>query len=339
MRRSFLLITAPLTAALACSSSTQLQVRGATFELSSKEIGLANQYDREDPHAADAQARCDYWTKRREDANGNHLVGLFSWPPEYFWHLRAWADAKKAEACDLAKAEADANAAKQNEEARRQALVEAEKEHEARDERAWRGARAEDCVAAAREDACDGVKAYLAIVPNGRHAADAAAEVQAAEPKIAELRRRREADDARRTNEESKQEEAAGFRVSSVRAVLQDVPAGGSMRGLFVHVFFEVTAIRAMSRGVVPVVKAACQVGDKRMVDVDAALDQRLDELSPGDTKEIELSPYLKRALQETPSRCEISVMKGAAPDARGPLVHSFCFVPGQGVSETVCAP
>jgi hypothetical protein len=338
MRRTLLL--APLLGALACGGGTQVQARGAAFALSSKEIGLATEYERGDPRPADAQERCDYWTKRREDANGNHVIGLFSWPPSYFEGLRAWTEAKKGEACDAAKADADAKAAKLNEEARVAALEEARREHETRDERAWAAAKASECAMAATEGACDGLTAYLAIVPNGQHASEAATALQLARPKLLELRQRREEGDRQRAVEAVRLEEAAGFRVSNPRAVLDDASEGGpTSPGRYLKVAFDVTAVRAIARGVTPIVRAACQVEDKRMVDVDAALDPHLYELAPGDTKEIDAAPYLKKSLLALPSRCDVVILKATGLEATGSIVHSFCFVPGQGIGEGGCAP
>lgn len=341
MRRAALALFA-LTAVAAAGCGTSLvqrQVRGATFDLSSKEIGLADEYEGQDPRAGNAQVRCDYWTKRRADADGNHLIGVFSWPPEYFANLRGWTEAKKSEVCEVAKTEADAHAAKVNEQERLDALAAARQEHEARDGRAWAEVRGNDCAAAAREDACDGMKAYLAISPGGHHATEAAAAVQAAEPKLAELRRAREQDATRRASQASKQEETAGFRVSSLRATIDDAPAGSATPGEYLRVAFDLTATRALARGVTPIVRAACQVADKRMVDVDTGLDIHLDELALGDTKEIDASPYAKRALVAAPSQCEIVVMRGIAVDTSGPVVRTFCYVPGQGVKDGACAP
>jgi hypothetical protein len=322
----------------ACGGGVPRRVNGVTFELSNKEVGLADAYERDEPGTADAQARCDYWTKRREDAGGNHLVGIFSWPPEYFRTLRAWTDARKSEACDVAKAEGDAREAKATEAARVEALAEAKREHEARDERAWAQAHAEECKAAAREDACDGVRAYLAIAPTGHHASEATASLQAGTPKLAELRRLHEDELARRAAEVSKLEEAAGFRVTGVRVTVEDAPPGAPP-GQHLRVAFDLTALRPIARSVSPVVRAACKVTDKRMVDVEAALDARLDELAAGDTRELEASPYAKRPLHAAPSQCDIVLVKGTLAASSGPAVRSFCYVPGQDVRSGACAP
>jgi hypothetical protein len=331
MRRPLLLLLA-VGAGAACGATLPHRVKGATFELSSKEIGLADEYERDEPRTGEVQVRCDYWTKRREDANGNHLVGLFSWPPEYFQTLRAWAEAKKAEVCDVAKAEAEAKAAKRNEEARVEALAEAQREHVARDERAWAQARAEECAAAVKEGACDGVRAYLATVPGGHHAGEATAALQAGTPKLAEISRLHDEELARRAAEVSKVEEAAGFRVTSVRVTLEDAPvgAGAGLPGQHLHVAFDLTAL----------VRARCFVADKRMVDVDVAPDAHLDELSPGDTRALDASPYLKRPLHAAPSQCDIAVLKGSGAETSGPVVDSFCYVPGwQDAKDGACAP
>jgi hypothetical protein len=301
---------------------------GSTFELSRKENGLAAEYERAEPRGNDAQAQCDYWTKRREEADGSHLIGVFSWPPEYFENLRGWTEAKKLAACDVAKKEADATAAKLNEGARRDALAEAEREHVARDERAWAQARAEECAAGAKDGACDGVKAYLASLPAGRHAGDAARALETGTPKIGEAHRLEEEEHARRTAESAKQEEAAGFRVTGLRVTLENAPAGASP-GYHLHAAFDLTALRPIARSTTPLVRARCTVMDKRMVDSDAPPDAHLDELSAGDTRELEANPYLKRPLHAAPSQCEIAVVRGSGQETSGPIVDSFCYVPG----------
>jgi hypothetical protein len=313
----------------ACGGPTFLRTaNGSTFPLSSKEIGLARDYERGEPQAGDAAARCDYWTKRREDANGNHLIGVFSWPPEYFENLRGWTEAKKAEICEVAKREADAKAATLNETARREALAEAQREHGARDERGWAEARAEACASATTEAACDGVRAYLANVPGGRHAVDAATALEAGTPKIAELRRRREEESARRGAEIAKLEEAAGFRVSALRVTLENAQAGAAP-GYHLHAAFDLTALRPIPHGTNVALRARCLVVDKRMVDSDVPADAHLDELAAGDTRELEASPYLKRPLHAAPSQCEVVVLRGSGAETSGPVVDSFCYLPG----------
>ena len=76
-----------------------MQVRGATFELSGREASLAEKYEQEEPRDAPASDQCTYWKQRVHDAQGGHVIGIVSWPAEYFATLRRWAEAKQAAAC------------------------------------------------------------------------------------------------------------------------------------------------------------------------------------------------------------------------------------------------
>jgi hypothetical protein len=329
IRQPFGVLFVSFVGASACGGEAFLRTaNGATFPLSSKEIGLARDYERGEPQGGDGSARCDYWTKRREDANGNHLVGVFSWPPQYFENLRGWTEAKKAEACEVAKREADAKAATLNEAARREALAEAKREHDARDERGWAEARVEECTAATTEGACDGVRAYLSNVPGGRHAGEATSALETGTPQIAQLRRQREEESARRGAEVAKQEDAAGFRVSGLRVTLESAQAGASP-GYHLHAAFDLTALRPIARGTTVLVRARCLVVDKRMVDSDVPPDAHLEALAAGDTRELEASPYVKRPLHAAPSQCEVVVVRGSGAETSGTVVDSFCYLPG----------
>jgi hypothetical protein len=332
---------ATLAATLGCGAGVPKPYHGEVFVLSGREAKMAAEDERAEPRAAGAQERCDYWTAQKEDAAKSHLLGVFKYTPEYFEHLHAWAEAHETAACAQAKAEADAVAAEATEAERLRALAEARVSHDAGDRRAWDAARLSDCDARSPgfgESSCDGLRAYLRTVPDGEHVADATAALEAAAPKLAELRRLREAAEAARVAAASRQEEAAGFRVSSLRAALDDA-ALADHPGHSLRLGFDVTLLRALPRGVTPLVRAACLVGDKRMVDVDTPQGARLNELLPGDTRALDANPYGKSPLTETPSRCEIVVMKGAGVETTGARVHAFCWVPGGAVEEGECAP
>jgi hypothetical protein len=334
MRRPFLLAGA--LALFGCGGGMQRELKGATFDLSSKEAGLADEYEREEPRRADAKTRCDYWTKRSEEAATSHLIGIFQYSPEHFVNLRAWTEAEKADTCGAAKAEADAKAAKKLDADRELELAEARRAHEGRDRESWAHARLDECAAARREDACDGARAYVKAVPDGVHVAEANAALRAAESKLGELRRLREEEEQRRVAATAKLEDVAGFRISGLRVTVTEAPGGV---GQYLKVVFDLTALRSLARGATPIVKAACRVDDKRMVDVATALDLHVSELDPGDTKQIEASPYAKSTLSSAPSQCDLVVMKATAMDTVGAAVHSFCYVPGQKVRDGSCGP
>jgi hypothetical protein len=335
-----LVLTAAATAfvllSAACGGTVQREVKGASFELSRKEADLADQYDREEPRRADAAARCEYWKKRVDDAGKDHVIGPFEYSPESFVHLRAWAEAEKTDLCGAAEREADAKAAKTLEDERATALANARQAHDGRDREGWATARAEQCAAAATEDACDGVRAYLRAFPEGSHVAQAGEALGHAAPKLEGLRHAREEEEQRRASATAKLEDAAGLRVSGVRVAMIDAPGGD---GQLLRVTFDLTALRALARGTTPLLKAACRVGDKRRVDVASGLDARVSELDPGDTKQIEASVYAKGALASAPSECDLVLMKGGAADTSGTVVHTFCYVPGQRVRDGACTP
>jgi hypothetical protein len=87
------------------SSASRREVRGATYELTGKEMTFVEQYEREEPKAGTPKERCEYWTQRSRDAEGEHTIGVLKWPAEYFEHLRGWVSAKKSEACGVAEKE------------------------------------------------------------------------------------------------------------------------------------------------------------------------------------------------------------------------------------------
>lgn len=71
-------LTLPLLFALAaCAGGGLREVRGVRFQLSSKEMELADQYEREEPKSARAIVRCDYWTQRKY---GNGIYAFATLP-------------------------------------------------------------------------------------------------------------------------------------------------------------------------------------------------------------------------------------------------------------------
>lgn len=68
---------------------------------------------------------------------------------------------------------------------------------ELKDDEAWAEAAPNRCTSPRDEQACEGVTRYVMANPEGRHTADAAKLIKAAEPTFAKLRREREAKEAR----------------------------------------------------------------------------------------------------------------------------------------------
>lgn len=120
--------------AVGCGSGAIKQVRGANFDLSGKENGIADEYEQQEPKAADAGQKCVYWQEREQNAQGSHTIGILNWPSDYFGTLRSWVTAKKDEACaaaDVAKKEQEAKDAKAKDAERASAREKAQEDAEA----------------------------------------------------------------------------------------------------------------------------------------------------------------------------------------------------------------
>lgn len=139
-------------------------------------------------------------------------------------------------------------------------------------------------------------------------------------------------------SETKKQEDRAGFRVSAMRANVKDNPLIRTGPKKMLEIYFDLTVTKKQGSDDTADVRASCQVGEKRMVDMYQS-DNRLDELDVGDTKREEAAPFINSPLAAVPSRCGIDVLKtkGVLETGRGQLVHRFCFVPASGVHDGEC--
>ncbi len=200
------------------------------------------------------------------------------------------------------------------------------------DDRAWKGARGDACAAPKTEGDCDAVHEYLKAHPTGMHAADAKRVIEAATPEITKLRRTREIEAAL----SERQEDKAGISISKVRVRTDDPAFGGRSSERYVEIKVDATARRKQSGGVDVWARTACQVGDKRMVDEQSALDN-LASLNAGETKEIEFAPFINRPLSRDPTMCEIyfgTELIGSG----GVAVRRYCYVPRAGVRSGPCS-
>lgn len=84
--------TAFLVLLAACGASPHevKDVRGARFELSDREVTVADRFEQQDPTTADAQTRCGYWKRRSYDVGTRYSDRAM---------LRQWTSAKESEAC------------------------------------------------------------------------------------------------------------------------------------------------------------------------------------------------------------------------------------------------
>jgi hypothetical protein len=93
-----------------CGGSMQ-QVQGAQFDLSGNETSVADNYKQQEPREADAQTRCQYWSRRAVEAQGPQTIGILRWPPGSFPTLISWANAKRQQACGKFQAQQQAERA------------------------------------------------------------------------------------------------------------------------------------------------------------------------------------------------------------------------------------
>jgi hypothetical protein len=82
----------------ACGGSLR-EVQGASYDLSGNESSVADRFEQEEPKAASASARCDYWQRRTYDAMRPQAIGMFIWPSDAFPTLRQWTGAKRDVVC------------------------------------------------------------------------------------------------------------------------------------------------------------------------------------------------------------------------------------------------
>ena len=92
------------------------------------------------------------------------------------------------------------------------------------DDQEWAASAVDDCRAAQTEDACGRVEAYVAARPDGGHAAEAQLALSAAAPKLATLRKKREAAERRAETKRAAaeaRERAAERRAETKRAAAE----------------------------------------------------------------------------------------------------------------------
>jgi hypothetical protein len=205
----------------------------------------------------------------------------------------------------------------------------------AADREAWATATVNqrNCATPQTESDCDAVESYLSRRPDGFQAAEARRILARGKPRVAGLRAAREAREAaaaaaarEAAAAAAAREVAIGFKVTRLRVQQRD-PLRSDGRNKYLYVTFDLTVLSPLPRWTTPIVKVACHVGDKRMVDVDTTLDTRLNELSVGDTKELEANPFFNNPLRIPPTSCDILIMKGTGFDTRGPIVQEYCLV------------
>jgi hypothetical protein len=81
--------------------------------------------------------------------------------------------------------------------------------------------------------------------------------------------------------------------------------------------------------------KASCQVGGKKMSDKALAM-AKWDELDEGETKRVDLAPFVGQPLDAQPSSCEFSVRWGKLFGGDPKEVAKFCWTP-EGVKDGAC--
>lgn len=89
------------------------------------------------------------------------------------------------------------------------------------------------------------------------------------------------------------------------------------------------------SKGTGLTCKAKCQVGEKKMSDTGLAM-EKWDELDEGETKRVEMAPFVTQPLDATPSNCEFSVRWGRLFGGDPKEVGKFCWTP-EGVKDGAC--
>ena len=206
-------------------------------------------------------------------------------------------------------------------------------------EQAWEKGSAA-CKLAQAETDCDGVRKYLRDYPNGSHAEQAKAMVNADDVRLAHVRSARDAslavskklDDAAAAAIK-KLEDATGLKITKMRAVVRD---SSLQTGKVVEIKYDLTIVKKQIKGTTLKLRAACQVDDKRMVDnVTGTIEAP--SMNVGDTVEDDVTSFIGAPLTKAPSMCELLVLKGSILGTAGDSVHTYCLVPGKGVRDGSC--
>lgn len=201
----------------------------------------------------------------------------------------------------------------------------------AEDDAAWKAARTDACSSPKTEKDCDGVQKYVKAYPAGLHASDAKQIIDGASPEITRLRRSREIEAA----VTEQQEEKAGISISNVRLRTDDPAIGRASSGRYVEIKIDATVRRKQPGGMDLWARTVCQVGDKRMVDEQSAL-ENFSGLNAGETKEIEFAPFINKPLAREPGMCEV-YFGTEAIGGGGVAVRRFCYVPRTRVRSGAC--
>lgn len=209
-----------------------------------------------------------------------------------------------------------------------------------RDETKWRAASTEACIKPTTESACDLTRAYVESLPNGRHAEEARALLRAAGPalkRLRETREREEAAAAAAARNEERRIATLGLRTSSLVVDLKTNSLVSSGPALYLNIRFDITATKRHPRGRVVEVRAACQVGDKRMVSTSLAT-WSLQDLEPGDTKQESAAPFILAPLDQAPEYCDIeTVSTQALRRSDRQVILRYCWRPGSEPGEGRC--
>lgn len=176
----------------------------------------------------------------------------------------------------------------------------APKMHLLRDDAQWSKADREKCKRAETANACADVEGYAKAYPSGSHGDEARALLKGAAPRLALLRAQRE------EQERELMEMKSLVEVSNVQAHLTSGAPVTS--GAYIEVAFDVTLRTQLPSDMMLGVRAACYIGEKRIVSTAPALDAVLNDLNVGDTGQARATPFILEGLPAAPRGCDLVI-------------------------------
>jgi hypothetical protein len=126
----------------------------------------------------------------------------------------------------------------------------------------------------------------------------------------------------------------SGVTLSNVRITTDDalIPAG--TRSLRIQV--DATVQKVLENGAVNA-RATCAVGAKHMVDEEVDFLGRPGQpLRPGETKTLDMAPFINDGLAHDPTKCEV-IFSVAKAFSVGTAIVTYCWAPGRQAQEGVC--
>ncbi len=122
------------------------------------------------------------------------------------------------------------------------------------------------------------------------------------------------------------------LEVSDLKVGYVQMPFGSG--GQYLKVEFDVTVNKKQPGMVMPEVKAVCLFAGKKLVE-NASSMQQLNEVEPGESVHVSVTPYVLHPFADSPTACELTV-SAKAMFGGGTKLGQFCFT-GDAVTAGAC--